>query len=126
VDIIPLSLKWERVRGPPGRVRSSADMQVADCTPADRDKLLRERFERKRADRRRPSPSGPIRRSPAVPRALIQRGDRTLDQCSQFSISIFDGKAGLTVRFEGEFRRFLDRGEAAPTHVSCVGESSAT
>ena len=36
------------------------------------------------------------RRNPAVPRALIQRGDCTRDHCGQFSISISDGQVGLT------------------------------
>jgi hypothetical protein len=54
------------------------------------------------------------RRDPKVPRALMQRGDCTRDQCGQFSISISDGEIGLTVRFESEaeFRRFLEQGEA--------------
>jgi hypothetical protein len=67
------------------------------------------------------------RRNPAVPRALIQRGDCTRDHCGQFSISISDGQVGLTVRFESEeeFRRFL-QGEAAAPQVSCVSESSPT
>ena len=61
------------------------------------------------------------RRNPAVPRALIQRGDCTRDQCGQFSISISDGQVGLTVRFESEaeFRRFLEQGEAAARVVEC-------
>ena len=66
------------------------------------------------------------RRSPAVPRALLQRGDCTRDHCGQFSISISDGQVGLTVRFEseGEFRRFLEEGEAAAPQVSCVSGPS--
>ena len=66
------------------------------------------------------------RRNPAVPRALIQRGDCTREQCGQFSISISDGQVGLTVRFEseGEFRRFLEVGEAGALQLSCVSESS--
>jgi hypothetical protein len=57
---------------------------------------------------------------------LIQRGDCTRDQCGQFSISISDGQVGLTVRFEseGEFRRFLEQGEAAAPEVDRVGASS--
>ena len=65
------------------------------------------------------------RRNPAVPRALIQRGDCTRDHCGQFSISISDGHMGLTVRFESEveFGRFLEQGEAAAPQVPCVSES---
>src|SRR4051812_35169421 len=55
------------------------------------------------------------RRDPAVPRALIQRGECTRDHCRQFSISISNGELGLTVRFESEaeFQDFLERGEVA-------------
>jgi hypothetical protein len=68
------------------------------------------------------------RRNPAVPRALIQRGDCTRNHCGQFSISISDGQVGLTVRFESEaeFRRFLEQGEVAVSEVSCVSETSLT
>ena len=64
------------------------------------------------------------RRNPPVPRALIQRGDCTRDHCGQFSISISDGQVGLTVRFEseGEFKRFLEQGEAAALRISCVSD----
>ena len=50
------------------------------------------------------------RRDPAVPRAVIQRGDCTREHCGQFSISISDGRTGLTVRFESEveFSQFLE------------------
>jgi len=52
-------------------------------------------------------------RNPAMPRAVIERGDCRRGRCGQFSISISDGAMGLTVRFESEveFRRFLDRGD---------------
>jgi hypothetical protein len=66
------------------------------------------------------------RRTPPVPRALIQRGDCTRDHCGQFSISISDGQVGVTVRFESEveFRRFLEQGEAAAAGVDSVNQSS--
>jgi len=52
-------------------------------------------------------------RNPAMPRAVIERGDCARGRCGQFSISISNGETGLTVRFESEFefRRFLDRGD---------------
>jgi hypothetical protein len=66
------------------------------------------------------------RRNPAVPRALIQRGDCARDHCGQFSISISDGQVGLTVRFESDagFRRFLEQGEVTAQAIEWVGESS--
>jgi hypothetical protein len=52
------------------------------------------------------------RRDPPVPRVTIQQGRCEVDQCGQFSISISNGRYGLTVRFdsEAEFREFLERG----------------
>jgi hypothetical protein len=53
-------------------------------------------------------------RHPAVPRAIIQRGDCARGHCGQFSISISNGEWGLTIRFESEdeFRQFFEDGEA--------------
>ena len=67
-------------------------------------------------------------RNPAMPRAVIERGDCTRGCCGQFSISISDGAMGLTVRFESEteFRRFLEEGEtAAGPGVRPAGSRSA-
>jgi hypothetical protein len=52
------------------------------------------------------------RRSPAVPRVTIQQGTCDVGQCGQFSISISNGRRGMTVRFESEaeFRELLERG----------------
>lgn len=52
------------------------------------------------------------RRDPNAPRAVIQQGRCSENQCDQFSISISNGERGLTVRFESEreFRAFLERG----------------
>ena len=57
----------------------------------------------------------PDHKNPAVPRAIIQRGDCTRGHCRQFSISISNGELGLTVRFESEaeFRQFLEDGDTA-------------
>ena len=54
------------------------------------------------------------RRDQAVPRITIQQGSCEVGQCGQFSISISNGRCGMTVRFESEaeFREFLERGEA--------------
>jgi hypothetical protein len=62
------------------------------------------------------------RRAPAVPRAVIQRGECSRGHCGQFSISISDGHRGLTVRFEseGEFQQFLAQGEAAVSQLPCA------
>jgi hypothetical protein len=51
-------------------------------------------------------------RTPAKPRVTIQQGSCQIGQCGQFSISICDGKRGMTVRFdcEAEFRQFLESG----------------
>jgi hypothetical protein len=111
VDIIPLYLKWERVRGP-SRTRPLVRRHVAGRPHSGGPRQASARA--LRAQTGGPATTVYVwtdRRSPAVPRALIQRGDRTHDQCGQFSMSIFDGQVGLTVRFEseGEFRRFLDR-----------------
>jgi hypothetical protein len=52
------------------------------------------------------------RKNPAVPRAVMQRGRCSENQCGQFAISISNGERGMTVRFESEdeFRQFLERG----------------
>lgn len=52
------------------------------------------------------------RRDPAIPRVTIQQGSCELGQCHQFSISISNGKRGITVHFdsEKEFRELLERG----------------
>jgi hypothetical protein len=76
-------------------------------------------------------------RHPAVPRAIIQRGDCTRGHCRQFSISISNGEWGLTIRFESEeeFRQFFEEGEATqspleraamvqPEHDDLVHETS--
>ena len=76
-------------------------------------------------------------RHPAVPRAIIQRGDCTRGHCRQFSISISNGEWGLTIRFESdeEFRRFFEDGEVTqstlqratvvqPEHADPVYETS--
>jgi hypothetical protein len=57
------------------------------------------------------------RRDPNVPRAIIEQGRCSENQCGQFSISISNGDRGLTVRFESEqeFRAFLERG-SVETH----------
>ena len=49
-----------------------------------------------------------------VPRAVIQRGRCSDNECGQFSISISNGERGMTVRFdsEAEFRDFMNRGRA--------------
>jgi hypothetical protein len=52
------------------------------------------------------------RRDPNVPRAVIQQGRCSENECGQFAISISNGERGMTVRFESEeeFRQFLERG----------------
>jgi hypothetical protein len=59
-------------------------------------------------------------RSPAVPRAIIQRGDCARGHCRQFSISISNGEWGLTIRFESEeeFRQFFEDGEATQSPLA--------
>ena len=54
------------------------------------------------------------RRVPNVPRAVIQQGRCSENECGQFSISISNGERGMTVRFdsEAEFRRFIEHGAA--------------
>ena len=54
------------------------------------------------------------RRTPNVPRAVIQQGRCSENECGQFSISISNGERGMTVRFdsEAEFRDFIARGRA--------------
>lgn len=53
------------------------------------------------------------RRDPAVPRAIIQHGQCSRDECGKFSISISNGELGLTARFdsEEEFRQFIEEGQ---------------
>lgn len=60
------------------------------------------------------------RHTPATARAVIQRGECTHGHCGQFSISISNGRLGLTVRFESEseYRAFLERGEMPPFQSS--------
>jgi len=59
------------------------------------------------------------RRVPAVPRAVMQRGECVAGECGQFSISISDGRIGLTVRFESEaeFQQFGECGGTEPVGV---------
>lgn len=55
-------------------------------------------------------------RNPAVPRAVMQRGECERQQCGQYSISISNGSVGLTIRFESEaeFATFLANGQTEP------------
>jgi hypothetical protein len=73
------------------------------------------------------------RREPAVPRALIQRGECSRGHCRQFALSISNGAFGLTVRFESEteFQQFLAQGEVAgvesgpPSHAVSITPSQS-
>jgi hypothetical protein len=53
------------------------------------------------------------RRNAPAPRAVMQRGECERQQCGQYSISISNGRIGLTLRFdnEAEFARFLATGQ---------------
>ena len=54
----------------------------------------------------------PDRRVPNAPRVVMERGACGAGHCGQFSISISNGRTGMTVRFESEdeFRQFLSAG----------------
>jgi hypothetical protein len=67
-------------------------------------------------------------RSPATPRAVMQRGECSRGHCRQFAISISNGDVGLTVRFESEreFEQFLEQGEVASGRDAEVENHAAT
>jgi hypothetical protein len=53
------------------------------------------------------------RREPSSPRAILQRGECTKNQCGQFSLTVSDGVKGMTARFDSrqEFEEFMQLGE---------------
>jgi hypothetical protein len=68
------------------------------------------------------------RHNSALPRAVMQRGQCSRDECHQFSISISNGELGLTARFESEeeFRQFVQDGHANTSAASGSSSPSST